>query len=169
MTTLNATNLFPPFILVGAARQACDGALQTFMTDLKPQLGSLTDSEHVSLPRISANLDEFSDKGLAYGRSNPELLPASVDIDGYQNDTDVVVTLTPYLQGLKVLVTMIEDRIECARAGRYIRASAFYQSAKIGAKLNHPGAAAIRDDMGIAFANYGRRRKMKTPPPSSAE
>ena len=165
--TVNAINLFPPFNLADAARQACDGAMQTFTTVLKPQLGSLTDSEHASLPRISANLDEFSDKGLAYGRTNADLLPASVVIDEYQNDTDCVAALMPYLQGLKVLVTMIEDRIDGARAGRFARASAFYQSAKIGAKLNHPGAAAIRDDMGIAFAKYGQRKKTKSPPTSS--
>jgi len=167
--TANAISQFAPFNLADAARQACDGAMQTFNTDLKPQLGSLTDGERASLPRVNANLDEFSDKGLAYGRSNPDLLPASVDIDEYQNDTDAVAILTPYLQGLKVLVTMIEDRIDSARAGRYTRASAFYQSAKIGAKMNHPGAVAIRDDMGVAFAKYGPRRKPKTPPTSSGE
>ena len=56
-----------------------------------------------------------------------------------------------------------------ARAGRFARARAFYQSAKIGAKMNHPGAAAIRDDMGLAFAKYGQRKKVKTPPTSSGE
>ena len=64
---------------------------------------------------------------------------------------------------------MIQDKMACARVARYGRASAFYQNTKIGAKLNQPGAAAIRDDMGIAFANYGPRRKMKMTPPSSAE
>ena len=167
--TANAISQFTPFNLADAARQACDGAIQTFNTDLKPQLGSLTDDEHASLPRINANLDEFSDKGLAYGRSNPDLLPASVDIDEYQNDTDAITTLTPYLRELNVLVTMIEDKIESARARRYIRASAFYGSTKIGAKLNHPGAAAIRDDMGRAFVKYGTRKKPKTPPTSSGE
>ena len=109
--TANAISQFAPFNLADAAKQACDGAVQTFNTDLKPQLGSLTDDERASLPRVNANLDEFSDKGLAYGRSNPDLLPASVDIDEYQNDTDAITILTPYIpsEDMWRLLSRIED------------------------------------------------------------
>ena len=166
--TANAISKFVPFALADAAKQACDEAMQTFVTQLQPQLTSLTDEERAVLPRISANVDEFCDKGLTYGRSHPDLLPASVDIDEMQNDTDAIVILTPYLQSLKVTVKMIEDKIDCARAGRLARSSAFYASTKIGAKLNHPGAATIRDDMAQAYAKYGRRKKVTTPPPAPA-
>ncbi len=166
--TANASGDFIPFVLADPAKQACDDALQTFMTQLKPQLKSVTDDERATQPRISAEVDDFCDKGLAYGYSNPELLPAGVRMDEYQNDTDAVVILTTYVQGMQQLVDMMKDTISRARVGRYGRARAYYKNTQIGAEMNMPGAATIRDDMGVAFAKFGRRKAVTSPAPAPA-
>lgn len=164
----NSYGTFTPFVFGDSARQACSNALQTFFTEMKPELISLTDDQRASQKRIGPKDEVFSDKGLAYGRSNPELLPATVDIDEYQNDTDCIEALTPYLQAFTLLVAMIQDTMSRARDRRFGRASVFYSNVKICADLNMPGAATIRDDMGIAFARPGRRKSVTTPPPAPA-
>lgn len=165
MTAKVISNL-ASYVLAAVAKQACDGAVETLMTELKPTLLNLTDAQRLALPRIGAKHDVLIVKGLGYARTNGELLPTFMDVEEYQRDVDAITILTPYRQALGQLVDMIDDTMDQARSEGYAAGRALYQNSKTAADLNMPGAATIRDDLATCFAGQGRRTKVTTPPPA---
>jgi len=154
------------YTITDEARQASDTATEALMTQLKPTLLSLNDGDRRALPRIGAKHEVLITKALHYARTNPELLPGFIDVEEYQRDVDALQILTPYRQALGQLLQMLDDTIDQARSEGYAAGLAAYQMSKTGAKLNQPGAMAVRDDLAACFANYGRRAKVTTPPPA---
>ncbi len=156
------------YTIAADAKQACDGAVQTLLTYLKPTLLSLNDDDRRSLPRIGAKNEVLMVDALAYARTNPELLPSFISIDEFQRDVDCIQILKPYRQALFQMVEMIDDTMDQARAEGYGAGLALYQCSKTAAKLNQPGAVTVRDGLAACFTYLNRRTTVTTPPPPPA-
>ena len=163
--TANVISNLVSYVLVAAAKEACDGAVDTLMTYLKPTLLNLTDDQRAALPRIGAKHDVLIVKGAGYARTNPELLPAFLDAGEYQRDVDAITILTPYRQKLGQIVDMIDDTMDQARAEGYAAGRALYNNSKTAADMGVPGAASVRDDLAVCFAGQGRRTTVTAPAP----
>lgn len=136
--------------------QAVEAAIDTLKTKLQPYLQSLTAQDRKELPKMSDGNVPFVSKAVEYAENNGAFVPAFMDVPELKKDVAAVNALTTYLRQIEELHSLLDDTIMLAGSEAYTAALAFYNSVKLGVRMNIPGAKAIHDDLKQRFAGQGR-------------
>lgn len=129
---------------------------------LKPFLIALTPTERHDLPKMSDGTLPFVQKCLDYCQSNPEFAPSYLDFSGLRADMKVYNQLMPVFRLVEQLENKLNDTTMEVGAESYISALSYYNSVKMAASMNVPGAKAIYEDLKKRFA----KEKAATPAPT---
>jgi hypothetical protein len=129
---------------------------------LKPYLIALTPTERHDLPKMSDGTLPFVQKCLDYCQSNPEFAPSYLDFSGLLADMKVYNQLMPIFRLAEQLENMLNDTTMEVGAESYVSALSYYNSVKMAANMNVPGAKAIYEDLKKRFA----KEKAATPAPA---
>ncbi|MCB9070711.1 MAG: hypothetical protein R3C41_11070 [Calditrichia bacterium] len=142
---------------------AIEDALNTLKTKLLPYLHSLTAQDRRELPKMNDGTSPFVQKSLEYAQANTSLLPAFVDLNELKKDVDAVTELTQFLRKVEELQHLLDDTVVLAGSEAYQASLAFYNSVKLGARMNVPGAQNIYQDLKQRFAKSPRVVEPETP------
>ena len=104
---------------------------------------------------MSDGTEPFVSKVLDYARSNPEFAPKFMKVEDLEMDFNAVKDLQAIYRPLLQLVQQLDDTILMSGSEAYVSALAYYNSVKIGAKMNIPGAKSIYDDLKKRFVRAG--------------
>lgn len=126
--------------------------LNDIVNQLKPYLIALTPTERHDLPKMSDGSLPFVQKCLSYCQSNPEFAPAFINFEELFSDMKVYEQLLPVYRTVLQLENKLNDTSMEAGAESYVSALGYYNSVKLGAKLDAPGAKAIYEDLAKRFA-----------------
>ena len=126
-------------------------SLSTISTALKPYMIALSADERRELPKMSDKTQPFVEKALDYLSRAPEFAPPYMDVDGMENDMKVHNQLMPLLRQARILSDNLDDTTMEAGAESYMAALMYYNSVKMAAKMDVPGAKSIYDDLSKRF------------------
>jgi hypothetical protein len=91
------------------------------------------------------------DKAVQYMNSNPEFVPAFVEVTEAENDYQAYTDLREFLRPLAQITDNIDDTAALAGSEAWQAALAYYNSVKAAAKMGVPNAKAIYDDLRPRF------------------
>jgi len=126
-------------------------ALITIQTTLAPYVLALTPDQRMQLPKMGDSTVPFVSKVMDYATSDPQFTPPYMDVPELKKDFDAVQALLPILRTVDQLEDNINDTTMMAGSEAYIAALSYYNSVKMAAKMNIPGAKAIYDDLKKRF------------------
>lgn len=127
---------------------------------LQPYLIALTPQQRHDIPKMNDGTFPFVEKSLAYAQSSPQFAPPYMDVEALFMDMKVHGQLTPLLRTVTQLFNGLDDTTMEAGAQSFVNALSYYNSVKLAAKSNVPGAKAIYEDLKKRF-----ERKSKKPEP----
>ena len=130
-------------------------ANSTINTILKPKLISVPDDRRQSMPKMGDKNVPFVSKSLEYADKNPQFVPAFLNVPELKTDFNAVTILSEFYNSLFPIVSLISDTMMESGSEAYSASLLFYESAKLGTKMNVPGAKEIADDLGKRFKNQG--------------
>ena len=125
--------------------------LAEITTIFKPYLIALTPAERQAIPKMSDKTVPFVEKTLDYCTSAPQFAPSFMDREALAADMKVVNQLIPVFRIVKQLSDGLDDTSMEAGAESYVNALAYYNSVKLAAKNDVPGAKAIYEDLSKRF------------------
>jgi hypothetical protein len=125
---------------------------------LRPYLIALSPEERRQLLKMGDKTVAFVEKTLDYVRSNPEFVPAYMDIKEFEKDAVSVKNLIAMLNPTTQLEQGLNDTEMLAGSEAYTAALIYYNSVKQAAKNNIPNAAAIYDDLSKRFDGQGKKK-----------
>ena len=138
--------------------------LNQVVTILKPFMIALSPDERHDLPKMSDGTLPLVQKCLDYCQSNPEFAPSYLDFTGLVADMKVYSQLMPIYRLIAQLENNLNDTTMEVGAESYISALSYYNSVKMAANLNVPGAKSIYEDLKKRFL----KEKAATPAPTPA-
>jgi len=153
MSTENAISIEIP----QADLDAVKTALATIQTTLTPYVLALTPEQRKTIPKMSDGTEPFVGKVMDYATSDPQFAPPYMDVPEMKKDFDAVSALLPLLRTVDQIESNLNDTTMMAGSEAYIAALSYYNSVKMAAKMNIPGAKAIYDDLKKRFENNGKR------------
>ncbi|MEL6560634.1 MAG: hypothetical protein AAFQ94_20750 [Bacteroidota bacterium] len=118
---------------------------------LDSKLVTLTVQERREYPKMSDGTVPFVRKALEYATSNPEFIPKFVDSGELKVDIEAVDDLNNIIRPINQLKERLDDSILLSGSEAYVAALAYYNTVKVGAKMNVPGAKAIANDLKKRF------------------
>ena len=121
------------------------------LESLFPFLLSLTPDERQSGFRLGDANMSFLTKSKDYITLSPQHMPQFVDIVETNNDINVATNLFTVTKKLGMLSSKIEDTATQAGFEALASVLAYYNSVKLAAKNNVPGAQSIYDDLKTRF------------------
>ena len=133
---------------------------------LEPYLIALTADERRQIPKMSDGNAPFVEKALRYAKGQPELAPAYLKIEEMDIDFKAVNDLAKVFQEVTRLGSAIDDTIKLAGSEAWMAALTYYNSVKMGTKLNVPGAKPVYEDLRKRFE--GNRTRAEQPGDESA-
>jgi len=116
----------------------------------------LTTQDRRQLLKMGDKSRAFVSRALEVATQNPDFLPRSFDLEEMRRDVELMSAMEPVFLALKQLYELVDDTYMAVGSEAYAAALSVYSYAK----ANHRGAGldtAVRD-LGIRFANQGRRR-----------
>jgi len=137
--------------------QAVRDALATINATLAPYLLALTPDQRRTLPKMSDGTEPFVAKVMDYATNDPQFSPPFMDVPEMKKDFDAVSQLMPLLRTVTQLQNNLSDTTMMAGSEAYVAALSYYNSVKMAARMNVPGAKAIYDDLKKRFESSGRR------------
>ncbi len=127
-----------------------------FGTILKPKLVSLTDEQRKATLKMGDKNVPFVSKGLEHADKNPQFVPSFLNVSELRTDFSAVTILSEFYNVLFPIVSLISDTMMESGSEAYSAALLFYESVKLAAKMNVPGAKEIADDLGKRFKGQGK-------------
>lgn len=118
---------------------------------LQPMLIALDANDRKRLAKISDGSIPFMQKVAQYVDSNPEFVPAFVDVAEFKKDLQTFLDLREILRPILQLVGNLEDTAIVCGADAYDVGRAYYKSVQQGVKMNVPNANAIYEDLKSRF------------------
>ncbi len=125
--------------------------LNEIITEMSPYVISLSPEERRELPKMSDKTQPFVEKALDYTTSAPQFAPPYMDTQGLANDMSVHSQLTPLLRLARVICDNFDDTVMQAGAESYVCSLTYYNSVKMAAKMDIPGAKSIYEDLSKRF------------------
>ena len=147
MSTENVISIEIP----AADIQAVKDALATINSTLAPYLLALTPEQRKTIPKMSDGTEPFVAKVLEYAQNDAQFVPPFMDVPEMKKDFDAVTQLLPILRMVQQLDDNLSDTAMMAGSEAYVAALSYYNSVKMAAKMNIPGAKAIYDDLSKRF------------------
>lgn len=133
-------------------------AIATLEKVLTPYLLELTKDEKESLAKMGDKTVAFVTKATEYAETKPTLVPAFIDVVELRKDLQAVEILRPIFNSLNQLSKSLDDTMTVAGSEAYTSALAFYQSVKLGAKMNVTGAQEIYNDLQTRFPSRTKKK-----------
>lgn len=127
-------------------------AITTINDVFRDKLVTLSPQERREHPKMGDGTEPFVSKALDYATSNPEFTPRYVNADDMKIDFEAVSLLNGIYRPLKQLIEQLDDSILLSGSEAYVAALAYYNSVKVGAKMNVPGAKSIYNDLKQRFS-----------------
>ena len=137
--------------------QAVKDALNTINSTLSPYLLALTPEQRKTIPKMSDGTEPFVGKVMDYATSDAQFVPPYMDVPEMKKDFDATSQLLPLLRMVEQLESNLNDTAMMAGSEAYVAALSYYNSVKMAAKMNVPGAKPIYDDLRKRFALNGQR------------
>lgn len=125
--------------------------LNEVSTALQPYLIALSPEERRAVPKMSDKTMPFVIKTLGYSGSDPQFAPPYMNREELVNDMQVYTQLITILRIVTQLQSGIDDTAMEAGAESYINALSYYNSVKLAAKMDVPGAKTIYEDLRKRF------------------
>jgi hypothetical protein len=151
MSTGNAISIEIP----AADLQIVKDALATIQTTIAYVL-ALTPEQRKTIPKMSDGMVPFVGKVIDYATSDPQFTPPYMDVPEMKKDFDATTALLPLLRTVDQIEDNLNDTTMLAGSEAYIAALSYYNSVKMAAKMNIPGAKAIYDDLRVRFEGQGK-------------
>ncbi|MDR0967080.1 MAG: hypothetical protein LBM75_11405 [Myxococcales bacterium] len=123
---------------------------------LSPYMLALTPADRRELPKMGEKTISFVEKAHEFAKQNPNLRPSYLDMGGFSIDFADARSLWALLNSVHQLESSLDDTEMVAGSEAYQAALVFYQSVKMAAGQNVPGAKAIYEELKTRFPNYGR-------------
>jgi len=118
--------------------------IEPFETDIsKDDLKSLSQIADGRLP--------FVEKSADYAVSDPEHVPAIVDVAEFQKDVKAYKDLREMVRPLRQILNILETSMAVAGSEAWAAARAYYKMVQLNAKMGVPGAQAVYDDLRVLF------------------
>lgn len=104
-----------------------------------------------SLPKISDGRIPFVQKVADYSVSNPEHVPAVMDVPEFQKDVKAFLALREMARPLRQILEKLETATSVAGSEAFYSARDYYKMVQLNAKMGVPGAQAIYEDLKRLF------------------
>jgi hypothetical protein len=133
-------------------------AIEILQRTLLPYLLELTKDEKESMAKMGDKTVAFVTKATEHAEAQPKLVPAFIEVAELRKDLEAIEILRPFFNSLNQLSKGLDDTMTVAGSEAYTSALAFYQSVKMGAKLNVSGAQEIYNDLQVRFPSKTRKK-----------
>ncbi len=131
--------------------QTVKDALSTIQSTLAPYLLALTPEQRKTIPKMSDGTEPFVSKVMEYASNDAQFVPPYMDVTEMRKDLDAANQLSPILRTVEQIESNLNDTTMMAGSEAYIASLSYYNSVKMAAKLNVPGAKPIYDDLKKRF------------------
>lgn len=143
--------------------------LDAITSALTPLLISLTPDQRRTIPKMSDKSLPFVQKTLDYIQSEPQFAPPFISVPDLQTDLEAFQTLSKLERSLRKLLDGINDTAMESGSEAYVASLAYYNSIKLAAKSNIPGAETVYDDLSTRFDAQKGSKTNNTSPEQPAE
>ncbi|GHU23967.1 hypothetical protein FACS1894172_16400 [Spirochaetia bacterium] len=127
-------------------------------TLLKPYLIALTPKERQKLPKMGSKTLSFVEKALDFSKQNQIFNPSYLDIDAFSIDFNDAHELWALVNSVEQLYANLDDTEMVAGSEAFQAALLFYNSVKLAAAQDVPGAKTIYDELKNRFPR-GKHKK----------
>ncbi|MDR1400354.1 MAG: hypothetical protein LBJ41_10565 [Treponema sp.] len=135
---------------------------------LAPYALALTPVERRELPKMGEKTIGFVEKAYDFARQNPGLVPPYLDLDAFGVDFADAHGLWTLLNSVRQLEEAIDDTEMTAGSETYQAALVFYNSVKMAAAQDIPGAKAVYEELKTRFPQTGRPKPASKPDNSAS-
>jgi hypothetical protein len=149
-------------VIPPADLQAVRDALATANTILLPYLIALTPEQRKKMLKMGDGTEPFVGKVMDYAVSDPQFLPPFVQVGEMQKDWDTVEGLLPIFRSVQQLENNLSDTLMLAGSEVYQSSLSYYNSVKMGAKMNSPNAKTIFEDLKKRFEKQTKKKDANT-------
>ena len=132
--------------------------LNKVRTLIAPYAQSLTPKQRQQLAKMSDGTEAFVLKTLDFMLSDPQFNPPFLDVDELKKDVDAYFLLKPLETVAKQLSDGFSDTVMMAGSEAYTTSLAYYNAAKMAARMNVPGAKAIYEELRKRFEGQGKSK-----------
>jgi hypothetical protein len=146
--------------------QDIKAALATIEAKL-PFLTHLTIEERRKLFKMGNKSLSFVSNSLTAAQSNPDILPASFDLEEFSRDYQLATTLTEVHLRLQQLTEKVDDTLMAVSSEAMTSSLTVYDYIKTAAKKT-PGLRTIADQLGERFKATRSKAPKEAPAPTSA-
>jgi len=126
---------------------------------LKPYLIALKPDERRKLPKMGDKSIPFVEKVTEYAASNPEFVPAYMNVNDLNVDYKAVNDLTLLMRPIDQLFNGLNDTTLLSGSEAYANALTYYNSVKEASKKNVPNAKTIFDDLKKRFEKIKAKKE----------
>jgi hypothetical protein len=129
--------------------QQIKAALQTIQKKL-PFLVTLSTEERRKLFKMGDKSLAFVNNSITAAQSNPDILPASFDLQEFVRDYQLAATLTELLMSLRQLSEQVDDTLLAVGSEAMSSSLTVYEYVKTAAKKT-PGLKSLAEQLGDRF------------------
>lgn len=122
-----------------------------------PYAQSLTPRDRQKLAKMSDGTEAFVMKVMEFAVTDPQFNPPYMDVAELKKDLDAYFLLKPFDTISNQLSDEFSDTVMMAGSEAYITALTYYNSVKMAARMNVPGAKAIYEELRKRFESNGRK------------
>lgn len=137
--------------------EAVKAAIQVINEKLLPVLITMTPNERRELAKMGEKTLSFVNKSVEYMKGYPNLVPKYVHVDAANIDLQATQTLLTINNQFTIFEEMTSDSSMLSGSEAYGSALSFYNSVKLQAKENVPGAKAVYEDLKTRFPGRGKK------------
>lgn len=112
---------------------------------------ALSAADKRSVSKLGAHSLPYAQRTVEYASTNPEFLPAYVDVGELKKDLDIYTVLSGFYRRLFQIVENLDDTAVLGGSEAAAAISAYYKTVQHAAKMGIPGAKAIYDDLSQRF------------------
>jgi len=134
-------------------------ALTVLETELGSILYTLTSDEKKRILRLGDKSIAFVNKAYEVAKLDPEVVSLIVDIPEFGVDIDAIATLKPISYRLEKLASNLTDAEALSGHEAYQAALQTYALFKNAAKMGHPGAKAMVEQLKERFPRTTRKKE----------
>lgn len=143
---------------------AINGAIQTLIMTLQPVLIALDAEDKRNLAKLGEKSLSFVEKTIQYAESNPEFVPAFIDVAEMKKDYAAFNQLNIFLRPLRQIVGNLDDTTTLCGSETILQTLAYYNSSKLAAKMKVPNGETVYRDLSQRFeAQKAPRKKPEAP------
>jgi hypothetical protein len=127
---------------------------------LKPYIITLSADERHSMLKMGDKSSSFVDKTYEYTKTNPEFIPAFMNVAEFGIDIADLKGLVGTSSMVTQLSNTVDDTMMTAGSEAYYAALYYYKSVQQAADMNIPGAKAICEELKKRFPSKSRKAEV---------